>query len=145
MKKTAPFRKRPLSQLITLNSLSGSSQPANPARTADAESAAVADDVRATVSDAGQLLSTQRCVAEWVLRRRKACALRVNRRAKRQPAAGKHQRICRILTGKRRAVGASRTGECRAGARGDNLYDHGVRPHAGQRIGNQILVHRKRG
>ena len=64
-----------------LHGLSGSGQASRAARTADAERATVADNVGATIRDAGQFTRAQRSAGERGFRYGKARALGMNRRA----------------------------------------------------------------
>ena len=72
---------QPLPPMSDLSQLFTCVQPTCPARAADAERAAVANDVGATVRNAGQFLSTQRASKERVFRHRKGSAKRMDRSA----------------------------------------------------------------
>ena len=101
----------------------GNFQSTSTARTADAESAAVADDVRATIRDASQFLSTQRAAAERVFRCCKASAQSMERSSPSQ-ATVYDQRIRCILSRYCCTVGAGGSSECCTGSGGHHFHHY---------------------
>ena len=122
-----------------------SAQTAEAARFADTEGAAVANDVGATVRDAGKFASAQsrRRESRFSDAERAASRGRVDiRRGVKSRAPSEHPRNDRRGRGGRGAVGAGRARAGRTSQRGQQFNHDGVRTDTSQRVADQIVVRR---
>ena len=110
---------------------------------ADAECAAVADDVGAAVGDRGQFRRAERALQEGSFRGRERArpSRRVNRGSKSKHAS--HHRECR-RSSERGAIGATSAGEVCGSAGIYQFHYNRIWPHASERAAEKVLIYRKR-